>query len=87
MNGCTASVVDNVGTYCHALGTASMGTDGDPDAVVDARCRVYGTDNLWLVDASVFPTVPRVVPHLTVIMLAKRVAAWLAKSEPTAPPS
>jgi choline dehydrogenase len=80
-------ILDNVGTYCHALGTAPMGCEGDRGAVVDERCQVYGTDNLWLVDASVFPAVPRAVPHLTVIMLAERVAAWLAGPEPTAPPS
>ena len=70
-----AYIVANIGTYCHALGTAPMGAGRD--AVVDERCRVHGLDNLWLIDASVFPTVPSAVPNLTVIMLAERVAAWL----------
>jgi choline dehydrogenase len=70
-----AYIVANIGTYCHALGTAPMGAGSD--AVVDERCRVYGVDNLWLIDASVFPSVPSAVPNLTVIMLAARVAAWL----------
>ena len=70
-----AYIVANIGTYCHALGTAPMGAGRD--AVVDEHCRVHGVDNLWLIDASVFPTVPSAVPNLTVIMLAERVAAWL----------
>jgi len=68
----------NIGTYCHALGTAPIGPDGDPNAVLDQRCKVRGTDNLYLVDASVFPTVPSVVPNLTIMMLGERVADWLA---------
>lgn len=68
----------NIGTYCHALGTAPIGPDGNPNAVLDQRCKVRGTDNLYLVDASVFPTVPSVVPNLTIMMLGERVADWLA---------
>lgn len=71
----SAYIVSNIGTYCHALGTAPMGAG--TDAVVDERCRVHGLENLWVIDASVFPTVPSAVPNLTVIMLAERVAAWL----------
>jgi choline dehydrogenase len=67
----------NIGTYCHALGTAPIGPDGDPNAVLDQRCRVRGTDNLYLVDASVFPAVPSAVPNLTIMMLGERVADWL----------
>jgi len=69
-------------TYGHALGTARMGSDGDPGAVVDQYCRVRGVENLWVVDASVMPTVPRAVPNLTVIMLGERVAEWLRRSDP-----
>jgi choline dehydrogenase-like flavoprotein len=68
----------NIGTYCHALGTAPIGADDDPFAVLDQRCKVRGTGNLYVVDASVFPTVPSVVPNLTVMMLGERVGDWLA---------
>jgi choline dehydrogenase len=74
-------VRNNVGTYGHALGTARMGPDGDPGAVVDQYCRVRGVENLWVVDASVMPAVPRAVPNLTVIMLGERVAEWLRRHE------
>ena len=72
-----AYVLDNVGTYCHALGTARMGKEEDRGAVVDQYCRVRGIDNLWVVDASVFPAIPRVTPNLTAIMVAERIATWI----------
>lgn len=78
-------VRSRVGSYCHALGTARMGPDGDPGAVVDQYCRVRGVENLWVVDASVMPVIPRAVPNLTVIMLGERVADWLRRRE-MAPP-
>ena len=70
-------ILENIGTYCHALGTARMGPEGDAGAVVNQYCRVRGAQNLWVVDASVMPSVPRAVPYLSVIVLAERVAAWL----------
>jgi choline dehydrogenase len=74
-----AYIRENIGTYCHALGTARMGPERDAGAVVDQYCAVRGVANLWLVDASVMPAVPRAVPNLTVIMLAERVAEWLRR--------
>ena len=40
--------------------------------VVDERFRVHGYDNLYVCDASVFPTAIRVNPQLTVMALAHR---------------
>jgi choline dehydrogenase len=42
----------------HASCTCRMGPPGDPGAVVDSRFRVYGTQGLRIVDASVFPRIP-----------------------------
>jgi choline dehydrogenase-like flavoprotein len=43
----------------------------DPDkGVVDERFRVYGTDNVYVCDASVFPSAITVNPQLTVMALA-----------------
>ena len=67
----------NIGTYCHASGTAPIGPEGDPSAVLDRKCKVRGTDNLYVADASVFPVIPSAVPNLTVMMLGERVADWL----------
>lgn len=66
----------NIGTYCHACGTAPIGPNSDELAVLDQRCKVRGTDNVYVADASVFPTIPSAIPHLTVMMIAERVAAW-----------
>lgn len=67
----------NIGTYCHASGTVPIGPDGDPHAVLDQRCKVRGTENLFVADASVFPTIPSAVPNLTVMMVAERIADFL----------
>jgi choline dehydrogenase len=67
----------NIGTYCHASGTVPIGPDGDANAVLDQKCKVRGTENLYVADASVFPTIPSAVPNLTVMMLGERVADWL----------
>lgn len=58
----------------HAVGTCRMGDPAESITVVDHQCRVLGTENLRIVDASVFPAVPRANTNLTVIMLAEKVA-------------
>ena len=40
----------------HACGTCKMGTDDM--AVVDPRLKVSGIADLWVADASIFPTIP-----------------------------
>jgi choline dehydrogenase len=59
----------------HAAGSARMGPACDRMSVVDQQCRVYGVENLRVVDASVFPTIPSAPTNLTTIMLAERVAS------------
>ncbi len=56
-----------VSHYVHPVGTARMGLDGDPGAVVDQHCRVRGVTHLRVVDASVMPTIPRANTNLTCI--------------------
>lgn len=55
----------------HICGTAAMGT------VVDAECRVYGYDGLRVIDASVFPEVPRANTHLMVLAVAEHMSEVL----------
>lgn len=64
-------------TSQHLCGSAPIGTEDDPRAVVDHRCRVHGVENLWVVDGSVLPTVTSRGPHATIVMLAHRVAQFL----------
>jgi choline dehydrogenase len=64
-------------TSQHLCGSAPMGTDGDVRAVVDARCRVRGVDNLWVIDGSVLPTITSRGPHATIVMLGHRAAEFV----------
>ena len=61
----------------HICGTARMGSVDDPDAVVDPSCHVRGVEGLRVIDASVFPRVPRANTHLCVLAAAERAAALL----------
>jgi choline dehydrogenase len=54
-----------------------MGPKGDPEAVIDEHCRVWGIQNLRVVDASVMPTIPRANTNLTCIMIGEHVANWM----------
>jgi choline dehydrogenase-like flavoprotein len=46
--------------------------------VVDAHFKVYGYDNLFVCDASVFPTSLGVNPQVTVMALAHYAAPFIA---------
>lgn len=58
----------------HATSTCRMGSAGDPAAVVGPDCAVYGTEGLFVVDASIFPTVPRANTNLIAIMAGELMA-------------
>jgi choline dehydrogenase-like flavoprotein len=64
-------------TSQHLCGTAPMGTDDDPAAVLDPRCRVRGVEGLWVVDGSIMPSIPSRGPHATTVMLAHRAAEFI----------
>ena len=54
-----------------------MGPPSDPLAVVDQHCRVFGVNNLNVVDASVMPDVVRANTNVTTLMIAERLADWI----------
>lgn len=58
----------------HASSSCRMGAAGDPMSVVDAAGRVHGVQGLRVVDASIFPVVPRAALTLTVLMTAEKIA-------------
>jgi choline dehydrogenase len=66
-------------TYHHAVGTCRMGNDPEDGAVVDAKGRVHGVESLWVADASVMPDIPSANTNLPTIMVAERIASWLAE--------
>jgi choline dehydrogenase-like flavoprotein len=57
----------------HQCGTLRMGADA-ADSVVDRDCRAHEVDNLFVADASVFPSSAAVNPGLTIMANALRVA-------------
>ncbi len=62
-----------IGGTAHQAGTARFGTDPDT-SVLDTDCRAHELDNLYVTDASFFPSVGAVNPTLTIIANALRVA-------------
>ena len=64
-------------TIFHPVGTAKMGLASDPFAVVDERLRVYGLQNLRVIDASVMPTITSGNTNTPTIMIADKGAAMV----------
>jgi choline dehydrogenase-like flavoprotein len=57
----------------HQAGTARFGTDPNT-SVLNLDCRAHEVDNLYIADASFFPSIGAVNPTLTIIANALRVA-------------
>jgi choline dehydrogenase-like flavoprotein len=57
----------------HQCGTLVFGTDPET-SVLDTYCRAHDVDNLYVVDASFFPSSAAVNPGLTIVAQALRVA-------------
>jgi choline dehydrogenase-like flavoprotein len=60
----------------HQNGTCRFGTD-PKNSVLDVNCRAHDLDNLYVVDASFFPSCGAVNPSLTIIANALRVGDHL----------
>ena len=63
----------------HPQGGNRMGND-ENECVVDSNCKIFGFDNLYVCDASVFPTALGVNPQLTVMALATITANKIIKN-------
>jgi choline dehydrogenase-like flavoprotein len=61
----------------------------DKGGVVDSKLKVYGVENLRIVDASVFPLLPRANMQSLVYAVAERAADWIkadmSKPKPAPP--
>jgi len=64
-------------TIFHPVGTAKMGRDTDPRAVVDATLRVIGLDRLRVIDASVMPAITSGNTNAPTMMIAEKGAALI----------
>jgi choline dehydrogenase-like flavoprotein len=65
-----------IGGTAHQAGTCRFGTD-PASSVLDLNCKAHGLDNLYVTDASFFPSIGSVNPTLTIIANALRVAEHL----------
>lgn len=64
-------------TIFHPVGTAKMGADHDPLAVLDARLRVRGIDGLRVIDASAMPLITSGNTASPTLVIAEKGAAMV----------
>ena len=65
-----------IGGTAHQAGTCRFGVDPEK-SVLDLNCKAHDLDNLYVTDASFFPSIGAVNPTLTIIANALRVADHL----------
>ncbi|KAJ6596529.1 glucose-methanol-choline oxidoreductase, partial [Mycena sp. CBHHK59/15] len=58
----------------HACCTNAMGTDDDPNAVLDGNFKVRGVENLRVVDISSWPLIPGFFVTTPTYMMSEKAA-------------
>jgi choline dehydrogenase len=66
-------------TIFHPVGTCKMGPHYDSDAVVDPELRVYGIENLRVIDSSIMPKIPRGNTNAPTIMIGEKGSDMIKK--------
>ena len=69
----------------HQNGTAHMGPDSDPNAVVDDQLRVRGLEGLRIADSSVIPSIPSANICAATMMIGEKAADMIRGRTPPAP--
>jgi choline dehydrogenase len=78
-----AKAAGDIGTTIfHPIGTAKMGLEHDPLAVVDPHLRVIGLEGLRVIDASVMPTITSGNTNTPTIMIADKGAQYVLSDTP-----
>ncbi len=67
-----------VKTNYHPVGTAKMGPEGDPDAVLNTRFNVRGVENLRVIDCSSIPYIPSGNTNAIALNLGYRAADFVS---------
>ena len=74
--------MDAAETAYHPSCSAKMGHEDDPMAVVDSKCRVFGTQNLRVVDSSIMPSVASGNLNAPTIAIAEKASDIIRGREP-----
>ncbi|WP_423065306.1 GMC family oxidoreductase [Devosia sp. CN2-171] len=78
MVGLTRFAQETVKTNYHPSGSLKMGRDDDPMAVVDARLRVRGVENLRVIDCSIIPAIPSANTNAIAMAIGSKAASLIA---------
>lgn len=65
----------------HIAGTAKMGPETDPMAVVNQHGQVYGCDNLFVADASIMPEITASPTNIATMMIGEVISSFLLQDE------
>ncbi|MBN9317622.1 MAG: GMC family oxidoreductase [Devosia sp.] len=76
--GMTRFAHETVKTNYHPSGSLRMGRDDDPTAVVDARLKVRGVENLRVIDCSIIPAIPSANTNAIAMAIGSKAASLIA---------
>ena len=72
-------------TTYHQMGTCRMAPKTDPTAVVDNNLKVYGINNLRVVDASIMPTMLSANLHSGATLIGEKGSDLILDNKPLEP--
>ena len=81
--GMTRFAQETVKTNYHPSGSLKMGRDDDPMAVVDARLKVRGVENLRVIDCSIIPAIPSANTNAIAMAIGSKAAQMIAEDHAT----